>query len=169
MRSAQVLPVRTEGDLLTLLSERGIPFQRIQHPAVFTCEQADLYRPKQPAVSTKNLFLRDKHGRLFLVMTDCDKKLDLKALSQAIHAPKLHFASEELLMQMLGLGAGSVTVLGLINDAGQRVQLWIDQEIWQHEFFLCHPMVNTATLTLAKGALERFFALTGHEIHLIKM
>jgi Ala-tRNA(Pro) deacylase len=70
---------------------------------------------------------------------------------------------------LLNLTRGSVTVLSLINDTGHRVQLWIDAEIWRQNSFLCHPLVNTATLLLSKSSLERFFELSGHGVNLIDM
>jgi Ala-tRNA(Pro) deacylase len=91
----------------------------------------------------------------------------LKKLSQALNAPKLHFGSEESLMELLRLTPGSVTVLGLINDLNHQVELWIDESIWKGTHFLCHPMVNTATLVLSKADLSRFFELTGHILHFI--
>ena len=63
---------------------------------------------------------------------------------------------------MLGVTRGAVTMMGLVNDTEGQVELWIDAEIWQAEYFLSHPLVNTATLILSKTELERFFALTGH-------
>ena len=120
-------------------------------------------------MSTKNLFLRDKQGALYLVVTACEKKLDLKRLGQQIGTSKLHFASEDKLQEALGLARGAVTVLGLINDTEHRVQLWMDAEIWQQDNFLCHPLVNTATLLLSKSSLERFFEIGGHAINLIEM
>jgi Ala-tRNA(Pro) deacylase len=93
----------------------------------------------------------------------------LKRLEQRLGASKLHFGSEEKLHESLGLTRGSVTVLGLINDTEHRVQLWVDAEIWQQASFLCHPLVNTATLLLSKSALERFFEISGHSINLIEM
>jgi GAF domain-containing protein len=63
---------------------------------------------------------------------------------------------------------GAVTMMGLANDAGHLVELWIDAEIWQGESFLSHPLVNTATLVLSRAELERFFALTGHTLHIFQ-
>ena len=161
--------IATEPELLAFLTSQGIPYQRIEHPPVYTCEQADLYRPKLPAVSTKNLFLRDKHGACYLVVTDCAKTLDLKQLGLLLHARKLHFASPEKLLNILGLTPGSVTVLALVNDSNRQVQLWIDSNIWGYENFLCHPLVNTSTLVLAKSSLEQIFRLTGHPVNLVEM
>jgi Ala-tRNA(Pro) deacylase len=159
--------VETEAQLLELLDAQQMPYQRVEHPPVYTCEEAERLRPRLPAVSTKNLFLRDRQGAFYLLMTACEKKLDLKRVGRQIGASKLHFASEKMLQELLGLTRGSVTVLGLINDTAHRVQLWIDAEIWQQDRFLCHPLVNTATLVLSKASLERFFEISKHSIHLI--
>jgi Ala-tRNA(Pro) deacylase len=161
--------LNTEAQLLELLDTQKIAYQRIEHPPVYTCEEAERLRPKLPAVSTKNLFLRDRQGTFYLLMTACEKKLDLKKVGNLISASKLHFASEEMLSELLGLTRGSVTVLGLINDAGHRVQLWIDAEIWRQDSFLCHPLVNTATLLLSKSSLEHFFELCGHRVNVVDM
>ena len=160
----------TEDQLLAYLDAQGIPYIRTEHPPVFTCEQADLYRPPMPAVHTKNLFLRDRHAsRFYLLMTACAKRVDMKAVGQSLGVSKLHFASEQQLFDVLGLSPGAVTVLAVANDAALQVQLLIDAEIWNEDNFLCHPLVNTATLLLARPQLWRFFALTGHEPQAIEV
>jgi Ala-tRNA(Pro) deacylase len=118
------------------------------------------------AVSTKNLFLCDKKARrFFLAVTACEKTVKLDVLASQLGVANLRFASEENLRRLLGVTRGAVTMMGLANDTEHQVELWIDAGIWQGEYFLSHPLVNTATLILAKTELERFFALTGHEIH----
>jgi Ala-tRNA(Pro) deacylase len=159
--------IANEKELLEYLQQQGIPYQRIDHPAVFTCDEAERYRPKLPGVSTKNLFLQDKRGNSFLLMTDCEKRTNLKALGSQIGVTKLHLGSEERLQELLGVNRGAVTVLGLINDIHHQVQLLIDEDIWKGEYFLCHPLVNTATLVLAKDDLERYFTITGHGVNLV--
>lgn len=165
--------ITTEAQMIQFLEAQGIPFEHIAHPPVFTCEQAERLRPKSQAgqaVSTKNLFLCDKRGtRTFLVMTACEKQLDLKDLAGRIGVNKLRFGSEQRLQARLGVTRGAVTVLGLVNDPDRQVELWVDEEIWQGEYYLCHPLVNTATLVLSKRSLERFFEITVHAIHLVKM
>ena len=158
--------IATEQDFLKFLDEHGFSYQRVEHPAVFTCAEAELHRPQVPAVSTKNLFLCDKKARrFFLVVTSCEKTVRLDALAPQLGVAYLRFASEDNLQRLLGVTRGAVTMMGLANDNEQQVELWIDSEIWQGEFFLSHPLVNTATLVLAKPELERFFALTGHTPH----
>jgi len=156
-----------EKEFLAFMDANGFTYQRIEHPAVFTCEEADLHRPDMPAVSTKNLFLCDKKARrFFLAVTSCEKTVKLDELALQLGVPHLRFGSEENLMRLLGVTRGSVTMMGLIHDVEHDVELWIDEEIWGNEYFQSHPLVNTATLVLTKSELERFFMLTGHEVHL---
>lgn len=158
-----------EKEFLEFLDTHGFAYQRIEHPAVFTCAEAELHRPAQPAVSTKNLFLCDKKARrFFLAVTACEKTVKLDSLAIQLGVANVRFASEENLMRLFGVTRGSVTMMGLANDVEHVVELWIDAEIWQGEYFLSHPLVNTATLILKKPELERFFALTGHELHLFE-
>jgi Ala-tRNA(Pro) deacylase len=159
--------ISTENELLQFLEKHNISYQRVEHPPVYTCEEAELLRPDLPAVSTKNLFLCDKKGRNFyLVVTDCDKRVDLKTLAGVIGVNKIRFASERNLARLLGVTRGAVTVLGLVNDVEGQVGLWVDEEVWSGSDFMCHPLVNTATLVLSKESLERFFALSGHRVRI---
>ena len=159
----------SEKEFLAFLDAHRFTYQRLEHPAVFTCAEAELHRPEMPAVSTKNLFLCDKKARrFFLAVTACEKMVKLNDLASQLGLASLRFASEENLQRILGLRRGAVTMMGLANDAEHQVELWIDAEIWQGEYFLSHPLVNTATLILSKAELERFFSLTGHRLHLFE-
>jgi Ala-tRNA(Pro) deacylase len=159
----------TEQEFLSFMDTNGFVYQRMEHPAVFTCAEAELHRPKVPAVSTKNLFLCDKKARrFFLMVTACEKTVKLDELSARLGAPHLRFGSEENLMRLLGVRRGAVTMMGLVNDTDHRVELWIDADIWHAEHFLSHPLVNTATLVLSKPELERFFSLTQHTVYVVE-
>ncbi|MGE5463608.1 MAG: prolyl-tRNA synthetase associated domain-containing protein [Syntrophothermus sp.] len=159
----------TEKEFLTFLDANHFVYQRIEHPAVFTCAEAELHRPAILAVSTKNLFLCDKKARrFFLAVTACEKTVKLNILAARLGVKELRFASEENLYRLLGVTRGAVTMMGLANDTEHQVELWIDSEIWLGETFLSHPLVNTATLILSKAQLERFFTLTGHTLHLFE-
>ena len=159
----------SEKEFLQFLDDNGFDYQRVEHPAVFTCAEAELHHPPVSATSTKNLFLCDKKARrFFLVVTSCEKTMRLEVLSSQFGVNYLRFASEENLNRLLGVTRGAVTMMGLANDSEHQVELWIDAEIWQGETFLSHPLVNTATLILSRSELERFFALTGHSFHLVE-
>jgi len=161
--------ISTENDLLQFLTDHSIPYRRFEHAAVYTCEQADQAHPNLEGVSTKNLFLRDRAGRFYLIVTDCAKRIDLKLLGQRIGASKLHFAPEEKLKALLGVSAGAVTALGLVNDTSHQVQLLMDREIWDKATFQSHPLVNTSTLVLSRKDLEYFFELSGHAVQLVEL
>jgi Ala-tRNA(Pro) deacylase len=155
--------ITSEQNFLMFLDANHFVIERFEHPAVFTCDEAELHRPDRPAISTKNLFLCDKKARrFFLVVTTCEKTVKLGELSSQLGVSHLRFGSEENLMRLLGVTRGSVTMMGLVNDTEHQVELWLDADIWQGENYLSHPLVNTATLVLPKSELERFFALTGH-------
>ncbi len=159
----------SEKDFLGFMDANQFEYERLEHPAVFTCEEANRYNAGIEAVHTKNLFLCDKKKRhFFLVVTACEKTVRLDSLAARLDVSHLRFASEENLEKFLGVGKGAVTMMGLVNDSDHRVALWIDREIWGGERFLCHPLVNTATLVLSKTELERFFELTGHEPNLFE-
>ncbi len=155
--------IESENTFLEFLNANSFVYTRMEHPAVFTCAEADAHHAGVEAVSTKNLFLCDKKARrFFLAVTACEKTVRLDELSALFDVPHLRFASEQNLQRLLGVAGGSVTMMGLANDTEHVVELWIDKEIWLGENFLCHPLVNTATLVLSKAELERFLVLTGH-------
>ena len=154
-------------DIYQFLDQRKIIYQKFDHPAVFTCEEAERLCPDMPGVSLKNLFLRDGAGkRHFLVIVGYDKKVDLKGLKEVIGLSKIGFASPERLKQYLGLEPGSVSLLGLINDLEHRVEVFIDEKLWKQDF-QCHPLVNTATLVIPHGGIKSFFGVTGHKYKVI--
>jgi Ala-tRNA(Pro) deacylase len=158
--------ITSEQDFLSFMDANGFTYQRIEHPAVFTCAEADLYHSDVTAVSTKNLFLCDKKARrFFLAVTACEKNVDLNNLSSQLGVSRLRFGSEENLLRLLGVTRGAVTMMGLANDTEHQVELWLDAEIWKGEQFLSHPLVNTATLVISKSELKRFFEITGHVPH----
>lgn len=170
-------------DIYSFLSSHGIAYERFDHPAVFTCEQARELRMPMPGKDTKNLFLRDEKGkRHFLVVVGhayapekcphcaqhgasaCrhEKQVDIKALKTLFETRKLSFASPDRLKAHLGVDPGAVTILGLINDSSHSVEVFIDEDVWNADSVCCHPLVNTATLCIPHAGLESFMLATGH-------
>lgn len=141
----------------------GISYTRYDHPPVFTCAEADVHVPSAAeALQTKNLFLRDKKGtRHWLVITSCEKRVDIRALGEQLGVGRLSFGSPERLMKYLGVTPGAVTLLALMHPGAGEVELVIDAAArdvpWR-----CHPMVNTATLVLDAPACAAFLSRTGH-------
>jgi Ala-tRNA(Pro) deacylase len=156
--------------LFAFLDEHGIAYQRCDHPAVFTVDEATRRVPPLPGAKTKNLFLRDKPGRRhFLVCAPAAKSVDMRALSDAIGAGRLSFGSPERLKRFLGVEPGAVTLFAVFNDPAGEVQLLVDEELWQADAFQFHPLVNTITLVIAREAVERFLQLTGHSLRRVKV
>ena len=148
-----------------LLNTIEVDYVEYQHPPLFTCEDADRFFVQRDGLRLKNLFLRDNYGRRhFLLLTRHDKTVDLKQLSRNLQISRIGFASNERLDKYLKVKSGSVSLLALVNDTDNAVEFWVDEEVWQHELFLAHPLVNTQTLALNKDAVKRFVEHTGHTI-----
>jgi Ala-tRNA(Pro) deacylase len=155
-------------DIYALLRDHGIPYQRHDHVPVFTCDEAERAVPDTAAAHTKNLFLRDKKGhRHWLLVTLCEKAVDLKQVADRIGADKLSLGSPERLAKHLGVTPGAVTILALVNDPSHAVELLVDEDVWQAEAIRAHPLVNTATLVISQPDLRRFLQHTGHVAHVI--
>ncbi len=154
----------SESEILAFLDAHEIAYRRYEHAAVFTVAQADEITAGLPGAGTKNLLLVEPAGgRCLLLMVPGAKRVNFQRLAPLVGAAKgLRFAPPELLADVLGVGPGAVTVLGLVNDTAQRAELWIDRALWAAGEVHCHPLVNTATLVMRTGEVERFFALTGH-------
>jgi Ala-tRNA(Pro) deacylase len=155
-------------DIYQFLADHDIEYERRDHPPVFTCEEAERLVPDMSAAKTKNLFLRDRKGRRhFLVVVGYEKAVDLKALTSFLGVSKLGFASPERLKRYLGVDPGSVSILGLMNDVDQAVEVIVDEGLWGAEAFRCHPLVNTSTLAISRDDIQRFLEITGHQVHIL--
>jgi len=156
-------------DIFQFLDKNSINYECEKHAAVFTCDDANEAFPDDSrGVRSKNLFLRDKNGkRHFLVVLDFQKSVDLKELSNALGVSKLSFGSPERLKKHLGVEPGSVSLMGLMNDADHNVEVVIDEYAWNAKAILCHPLVNTATLVIPHSDIEKFLEATGHDAKVI--
>ena len=151
-------------DIFAFLEAHDIAFVRHDHPPVFTCEEERREVPESGAARTKNLFLRDRRGRRHLLLvTRCETNVSISAFAERAGADRLSFASPERLMKHLGVEPGSVTVLGLVNDPGHAVEVFVDADVWSAPAIHAHPLRNDATLVLTHDALVRFLAATGHQ------
>lgn len=154
----------TPEDLFAFLESLGIATRTVTHPPVFTVEESADLRSGVPGGHTKNLFLKDRKGRLFLVTCDAARKVNLKALEKSIGAARVSFGKPDLLMEVLGVTPGSVTAFCLINDHAEtpRVTFAIDAALLDHEVIHCHPLHNEATTSISPQDLMRFVEACGH-------
>ena len=157
-------------DILEILNALGIEFQILEHEAVYTVEQSRQLRifEKLSGTACKNLFLRNKRGEFFLLTLPAEKRADLKAVAKNLNLPRLSFASEAELFALMNLHAGSVTPLGIINDAQNKVRLILDAELCGKKLLL-HPNTNTATISLAFDDLIKIILHTEHEFLLVEL
>jgi Ala-tRNA(Pro) deacylase len=151
-------------DLVAALDRLGIETTRIDHEAVFTVAESKELRGAISGHHTKNLFLKDKKGRLFLVSALESTRIDLKRLHETLGASgRLSFGSAELLMEKLGVTPGSVTAFAVINDRAGDVTMVLDAGLMTGEPMNFHPLVNTATLGIARDDMLAFLRASGHE------
>jgi Ala-tRNA(Pro) deacylase len=153
----------TREDLFARLSELGIATETVEHSAVFTVAESSALERRLPGGHTKNLFLRDKKGALFLVVALGHAQIDLKTLHKKLGCDRLSFGRPELLLEVLGVPAGSVTPVALINDKARRVTVILDVDMMRHERLNYHPLENTATTNIAREGLLAFIRACGHE------
>jgi Ala-tRNA(Pro) deacylase len=156
------MPVRSS-DLFALLDRLGIAHATTEHEAVFTVAESAGVKERIPGGHSKNLFLKDKKGRLHLVVAGAETPIDLKRLHETLGASgRLSFGSAELLRATLGVEPGSVTPFAVMNDADRAVTVTLDARLMAHEQVCFHPLVNTATTSVARADLVRFLEATGH-------
>jgi Ala-tRNA(Pro) deacylase len=153
----------TPEELFAALDALGIKHATVQHPPVFTVEQAGLLRGRIAGGHTKNLFLRDKKHALYLVVAEEDAEIDLKGLHRLFGAGgRFSFGSSDLLAEVWGVAPGAVTPFGAINDKEARVTVVLDAAMMRHETLNYHPLVNTMTTSITRADLVKFLESTGH-------
>jgi Ala-tRNA(Pro) deacylase len=157
------MPCASPDDLFAYLDSLGIAHQTVTHAPVFTVEESRGLHSRVPGVHSKNLFLRDKKGTLFLVVASEEAAIELKSLHRALGASgRFSFGSAELLREALGVEPGSVTPFAAINDKAGRVTVVLDAAMMAHEVLNFHPLTNTGTTTISRQGLVKFLEAAGH-------
>ena len=162
-------PPTSPDQLLARLQELGLASRTVNHPPVFTVEQAKALRGELPGGHVKNLFLRNKKGAMWLVVAEEDRQIDLKALGEKIGAGRVSFGSPDRLMQYLGVLPGSVTPFGVINDKGLEVQVVLDKALLDHDPVNVHPLTNDRTTAISPKDLLAFLEATGHKPQILDL
>jgi Ala-tRNA(Pro) deacylase len=150
-------------DLFAYLDSLGIAHKTVNHPPVFTVEEGRELRGAIEGGHTKNLFLRDKKGTVFLVVALENAVIELKALHRLLGASgRFSFGSADLMRELIGVEPGSVTPFSVINDKSHRVTVVLDAAMMQYALLNYHPLVNTGTTTISRDGLLKFLEATGH-------
>lgn len=154
----------SKDDLMERFRHLGIETSTVDHEPVFTVAESSELKKSIPGGHTKNLFLKDKKGSLFLVVALGDASIDLKKIHSRIGAQgRVSFGKAELLMEVLGVPPGSVTPFALINDSGKRITPILDAAMMNHEVLNYHPLLNDATTSIRAEDLLTFIRDCGHE------
>ena len=156
-------PAYDRDALLAWMAEQGVDQATRDHPAVFTVDEGREIKAALPGAHTKNLFLKDKKGRLWLISARQDTVIDLKAAPRTIGSDRLSFGNETLMFETLGVRPGSVTALGLINDVERRITFVLDRRLHEGAVVNFHPLTNTATTALDQAGFRRFLRLLDRE------
>ncbi|HEY4032147.1 MAG TPA: prolyl-tRNA synthetase associated domain-containing protein [Caulobacteraceae bacterium] len=143
-------------DLYAFLDARGIAHRTLEHDAVFRVDEGHEIKAALPGGHTKNLFLKDAKGQIWLICALGETRVDLKRLPETIGSARLSFGSAELMQEVLGVTPGSVTLFALINDKARRVKLVLDAALLEPEPINFHPLTNTATTAISQEGLRAF-------------
>ena len=155
-------------EVYSFLNSKGIPFEVKEHAAVYTVEEANALNLPHPEAATKNLFLKDKKHKYFLLVVREDVPVNLKELRTSLESAPLHFASAEELLDILGLIPGSVSPLGVLNDEECCVEVVIESGL-KGKLVAMHPNENTATIWLCEPELSNIVTQHGNSLKFIEI
>jgi Ala-tRNA(Pro) deacylase len=155
-------PPMTPEALFRRLDELGIAHETTSHDPVFTVEEAKAVRGELTGGHTKNLFLRNKKGVMWLVVCQEDRLIDLKALARHLGAGRFSFSSADRLMRHLGVIPGAVTPFAVINDKQGVVRVVVDLGILAFERVNFHPLDNAMTTAISGDDLMKFLRAENH-------
>ena len=153
--------MKTRADLFAFLAAHGVAHATLDHPPVFRVEEGLEIKAALPGGHTKNLFLKDARGQLWLISALGETAIDLKRLHTVIGSGRLSFGNPDLMVETLGVTPGSVTAFGLINDVDHRVRFVLDAALARADPVNFHPLGNDATTAISQAGLRRFLAALG--------
>jgi Ala-tRNA(Pro) deacylase len=161
--SALLKTIPTPDPLAAKFTELGIETVSYEHRPVFTVEEGEDFKKLIPGGHTKNLFLKDKKDKIWLITALDETQIDLKKLPARINAARLSFGNPQLMQEVLGVTPGSVTPLALLNDTAKRVTPILDAGLMAHKVINCHPLRNDRTTCLKPEDLVKFMKNLGYD------
>lgn len=155
-------------DLLKILDDKKLLYELYEHPAVYTVEEAKAHTSSIDGVHCKNLFLRNRSGKKhYLIVLEQDFELNLKNLSNQLGTGNLSFASKERLKKYLNVMPGSVSPLGLYYDNERHVKIYFERCVYESEYTVFHPNINTQSLRIKTADLINFLEQLGYNIEVL--
>jgi Ala-tRNA(Pro) deacylase len=153
-------------ELIELLKKRKYEIEVHQHDALFTVEDSKKLRGKIDGAHSKNLFLKNKKNKFFLLTCEEADKIDLKKVSKLLGLGNTSFAKEEYLNQYLKIKPGSVSPFALLNDRDKQVDFYLEKSLYESKFVNFHPLINTFTITIETNRFIEFMIENDKKIHI---
>ncbi len=168
--NTQEQPLPTTPEMLfARLQALETPYYLHNHKPIFTVEEGEPLKKEIPGVHCRNLFLRDKKEKMFLVVAANETQIDLKKLQALLDCGRLSFGSAERLWQYLGIRPGSVCPFCLMNDTGREVEVILDKDMMSAARVNYHPLDNAMTIGLSPADLLKFIDGTGHTPRIVDL
>ena len=154
----------TSDELFSQLDEFGIPYTVTRHRPLMTVEDAKAIRTYSDSDQgqVKNLFVKNKKNKMWLLTVHEDRQINLKETAMALGARRFSFCSPERLMEYLGVIPGAVSPLALLNDINQEVAFYIDARLLKDPVLHVHPLDNRITVSIGTQDLLEFLSHHGH-------
>ena len=149
--------------LFNQLAKLGIETTTHEHVPLFTVEDSQKLRGDLPGLHSKNLFVKDKKGAMWLVVAEEETEIRMNHLHKRLGCARLSFGKPELLIETLGVKTGSVTPFALINDRERQVNLALDAKLARGDVLNFHPLRNDRTTTISSQDLLKFIDSLGYE------
>ncbi|MEP3889151.1 MAG: prolyl-tRNA synthetase associated domain-containing protein [Hellea sp.] len=150
-------------DLFDYLDNLAIAHKTYDHAPIFTVEEGADIKANMPGGHTKNLFLKDKAGKFFLICALGDTNIRINKLHPLLGCKRLSFGKAEPLLDLLGMTQGSVTLFSILNDTEHQVTLILDKALLNHDIVNFHPLLNDATTAISSEDMIKFAKATGHD------
>ena len=153
-------------ELIQLLKKKNYNITVHQHEALFTVEDSKKLRGKIYGAHSKNLFLKNKKNKFFLLTCEEANKVDLKRISKSLELGNISFAREKYLDEYLKIKPGSVSPFALLNDKSGQVDFYLEKTLYESKFVNFHPLINTLTITIETEKFIEFMIENKKKIHI---
>ena len=156
-------------DIINKLNACKIKYELIEHDAFFTVKDSVKKRGIVNGAHTKNLFFKNKKDQFILFSCLESAEINIKKFSKSIGYNNLSFAKENYLEELLGILPGSVSPFALLNDTINKVNFYLEDEVYNSEFVNFHPLVNTSTINLKTKEFLAFMVENKKKIHIFSL
>ncbi len=153
-------------DFIKLFNDKGYDYDLHEHQALFTVEDSNKFRGQIKGSHSKNLFLKNKKNKFFLISCEEFTGINLKRISKFLGLGNVSFAKEEYLINLLGVKPGSVTPFALLNDKKSKTEFYLEDKLYNSKFVNFHPLTNTATITMQCSKFIEFMIENNKKIHI---